>query len=141
MPPPRLLQALGDACRRGVDVRILMPQASDWPFMNDITRYYFESLHESGVRLYTYPLAYDHSKCFVADDYLSSCGTVNLDNRSFYINCENTVFLYDEDMAREALADFMDMLSRAQEVTASDSQIIGLRKTWVNFLLSIAPIL
>ena len=141
VPPPALLEALERTARRGVDVRILLPLKSDWAFLNDITRYYIDKLHAAGVRLYTYAPSYDHTKSFVADDYLSCCGTVNLDNRSFYINSENTVFYYDETLARNSLADFMDMLSRADEVLPSGAPITGLEKTWVNFLLSIEELL
>ena len=141
VPPPRLLEAIQETARRGVDVRILLPQKSDWAFMNDITRYYYQSLHEAGVRLYTFAPAYDHTKSIVADDCFTCIGTVNLDNRSFYINEEDTVFFYGEDVARAALADFLDALERSQEVSAEDGRITGLRKTWINFLLSIAPIL
>ena len=141
VPPPRLLEAFQETARRGVDVRILLPQKSDWTFMNDITRYYYQSLHEAGVRLYTFAPAYDHTKSIVADDCFTCIGTVNLDNRSFYLNEEDTVFFYDEAIAREALADFLYVLERSQEVSAEDGRITGLRKTWINFLLSIAPIL
>ena len=141
VPPPRLLEALKKTARRGVDVRILLPLKSDWPFMSDITRYYYESLHQAGVRLYTYAPAYNHTKGFVADDYLSSYGTVNLDNRSFYINWEDAVFFYDETLAQEHLTDFLSMLAQSQEVLPGSAPIVGLEKTWVNFLLSVAPIL
>ena len=82
-----------------------------------------------------------YAKSIVADDCFTCIGTVNLDNRSFYLNEEDTVFFYDETIAREALADFLDVLERSQEVSAGDGRITGLRKTWINFLLSIAPIL
>ena len=141
VPPPRLLEAIQETARRGVDVRILLPQKSDWAFMNDITRYYYQDLHAAGVRLYTFAPAYDHTKSIVADDCFTCIGTVNLDNRSFYINEEDTVFFYGEDVARAALSDFLAALERADEVPAEDGRITGLRKTWINFLLSIAPIL
>lgn len=141
VPPPRLMKALNDAGRRGVDVRILIPLESDWRFMNDITAYYFDSLHEAGVRVYTYAPSYDHSKCFVADDYLSSCGTVNLDNRSFFINAENGVFCYDEEEAGKALMDFLDMLQKSEEVREGQGRASGFKKAWTRFLVSIADLL
>lgn len=141
VPPPRFLQALYDTACRGVDVRILLPFESDWPFMNDITRYFYQTLHEAGVRLYTYAPTYDHTKGFVADDYLGSFGTVNLDNRSFYINLEDTVFFYDESLARYAVTEFLTLLEEAEEVLSGDARITGLEKTWINFLLSIQHLL
>ena len=141
VPPQRFLDALDAAARRGVDVRILLPFKCDWPFMTHITEYYYESLYQAGVRLYTYAPVYDHTKTFVTDDYLCSCGTVNLDNRSFYINGENTFFFYDESMAATILADFRQMLSQSEEVILTEDHMKGLKKTWVDFLLSIAPIL
>ena len=141
VPPPRLIEALQETAARGVDVRIILQLESDWPFMNHITEYYQGILDGLGIRFYIYGVNYDHSKCFVADDYLSACGTVNLDNRSFHTNCENTVFYYDETVARESLADFRRIMDASTEAFPDPHRQTGLWKTWINFLLSISEIL
>ena len=100
-PPPQVLQALKDAAARGVDVRLLFPAECDWGFMNSLTQDYIPELIASGMRVFVYNGVYDHSKLFVTDDSLASCGTVNLDGRSFHTNWEDTLLFYDRESALE----------------------------------------
>jgi len=98
-PPPRLLKAITDAARRGVDVRLMLPESMDTPFMASTNRAYYAELMEAGVRLLERTGEFIHSKTLVADDSIAIIGASNLDWRSFYLNYECNVLIYDEETA------------------------------------------
>ena len=140
-PPPAVLQALKDAAQRGVDVRLLFPAKCDWGFMNSLTQDYIPELIASGIRVFVYNGVYDHSKLFVTDDSLSSCGTVNLDGRSFHTNWEDAFLFYDGESARQVKQIFLDLQAECAEMDASYPQAKGLSKFWRRFLRKIYRIL
>ena len=140
-PPPEVLQALKDAAARGVDVRLLFPAKCDWGFMNSLTQDYIPELIASGIRVFVYNGVYDHSKLFVTDDHLSSCGTVNLDGRSFHTNWEDAFLFYDRGSALQVKKSFLDLQAQCAEMDASYPQAKGLSKSWRRFLRKIYHIL
>ena len=140
-PPPQVLQALKDAATRGVDVRLLFPAECDWGFMNSLTQDYIPELIASGMRVFVYNGVYDHSKLFVTDDRLASCGTVNLDGRSFHTNWEDTLLFHDKESALQVKQSYLDLEAHCQEMDASYPQAKGLSKAWRNFLRKIYRIL
>lgn len=140
VPPPSLTEAMGEAARRGVDVRMML-EKSDHGFMDELAKDYYAPLLADGVRVSVRQGLFDHSKTFVADDALVGCGTQNLDNRSFFINLENNVFLYDEALAREMAGRFLEIESSARIMKASDVSAKGLRRLYRRFLRSFSPLL
>ena len=140
-PPPQVLQALKDAAARGVDVRLLFPAECDWGFMNSLTQDYIPELIASGMRVFVYNGVYDHSKLFVTDDSLASCGTVNLDGRSFHTNWEDTLLFYDRESVQQVKQSYLDLEAQCQEMDASYPQAKGLSKAWRRFLRKIYRIL
>lgn len=98
-PPVDLLRALTDAARRGVDVRVMLPEFSDIKMLEWINQSYYRDLLEAGVRLYHRHDPFMHTKAFVTDDYISSIGTCNTDARSFALNYENNMYFFDEALA------------------------------------------
>ena len=141
VPPQALLDELVAAKRRGVDVRIIIPTSSDWPFMNEITRDYFPLFMQEGIRIYEYGTIYDHSKVFVSDDILSSCGTVNLDNRSFHINCENALLFHDSETAVYFRGLLEGLMGKAHEIQPGEGDAKGLRRVWRSFIKLFSPLL
>lgn len=139
--PEPILEALLEQSRKGVDVRIFLPEKSDWPFMNEITREYYPAMMKAGIKLYTCDLYYDHGKGFVADDYLVCCGTMNLDKRSFRLNRENCILFYGEAMAAMMRSKYLKILETSRPVDLDKDQPSSLRKVWRNFLHSIDPLL
>lgn len=140
-PPPQVLQALKDAAARGVDVRLLFPEKCDWGFMNSLTRDYIPELIASGIRVFVFNGVYDHSKLFVSDDRIASCGTVNLDGRSFHTNWEDTLLFYDRESVQQVKQSYLDLEAQCQEMDASYPQAKGLSKAWRKFLRKIYRIL
>lgn len=120
-PPGPVLDALKRAASRGVDVRLVLPGESDVPIMDSVNQSYYRSCLRSGIKIYTSHGAFNHSKTFVTDDYLSSIGSVNMDYRSFRINYEDNAFVYDEPVAGYMKGDFEEHLrSSCRPVTMQD---------------------
>ena len=126
-PPRKLRDAMKRAAARGVDVKIIIPDRSDFRWMDAVNRTYVEELADAGVKIYFREDVFDHSKVFVSDGYLSSIGSVNLDNQSLRRNYENNLYFYDESMAREMEARFSSALSGSRELSAGEGSVGLLR--------------
>ncbi|MBO4558423.1 MAG: hypothetical protein J5693_07435, partial [Bacteroidales bacterium] len=94
-PPEQFLVALEEAAARRVDVRLMLPAVSDVRIMDWANGSFFKRLLASGVRIYLRGGEFIHSKTAVSDDYFSSIGSANLDNRSLLLNFEDNVYFYD----------------------------------------------
>lgn len=99
LPNEPVLFALKTAAVAGVDVRILCPRRSDARFVEWASRSYLREAYEAGVKVYLYESGFLHSKMMVCDDSLTTCGSTNVDFRSFENNFEANVFIYDEGTA------------------------------------------
>src|SRR5437868_8830285 len=74
-----MLDALEDAARRGVDVRLLLASQSDEPFIMSAQRSYYQALLKSGVKIYEWQGKMLHAKTATIDGVWSTVGTSNLD--------------------------------------------------------------
>ncbi len=97
-----LINALILCAKHGVDVRLMTPGIPDKKLVYMITRSYYRSLIEGGVRIYEYTPGFVHSKVFVSDDRCAAVGTVNLDYRSLYLHFENGTYLYGSEKIAES---------------------------------------
>lgn len=100
LPNEPVLFALKTAAVSGVDVRLMCPLASDSHLTDWASRPYLRELHEAGARVLLYRPGFLHSKLMVIDDALATCGSTNVDVRSFENNFEANLFLYDAATAR-----------------------------------------
>lgn len=95
VPPPAAMRSLELACRRGLDVQILVPQVSDLPPV-DFARYdYFHDLRALGAKVLRHPDRMVHAKVGIIDDSIALVGSANFDIRSFYLNYELSVAIHD----------------------------------------------
>jgi cardiolipin synthase A/B len=101
VPDPQLRQALIDAARRGVDVRLVLPGFSDFWAPVYAARSNYEELLKAGVRIYEWREALMHAKSALVDSSWSSIGSTNLDWRSFVHNYEANLIVHDAAFARE----------------------------------------
>lgn len=122
VPPESLLIALKSAALRGVDVRLMLPEKTDTFFMRPANCSYYEECLEAGVRIFLRKGGFIHSKTFVADDYLSSIGTANLDFRSFDINYEVNTYIYDSETAIMNKEIFLNDMKSSYEITFNEWQ-------------------
>ena len=139
-PPENILQALKDASRRGVDVRILLPERSDWGFMNELSRDYFDQLLAAGIEVALFGGAYDHSKSFVCDGKLTYVGTLNMDKRSFCLNREVGLLVDDLDVAREYTTHFEKLEAVSSHPVLGESVARGIHGPYRKFLHHLDPL-
>jgi len=99
LPTEPILFALRTAALAGVDVRLMIPEHGDAKLVEWASRSYVFEVAEAGVSVYYYKGEFNHSKLLVSDDSICTCGSTNVDFRSFENNFESNAFFYDEDMA------------------------------------------
>lgn len=95
VPDDSIMEALRIAALSGVDVRIMIPDHPDHPFVYWVGYSYIGDLLDTGVRAFMYNRGFIHAKTLVVDGEASSVGSANWDIRSFRINFESNVFIYD----------------------------------------------
>ena len=108
LPNDPVLFALKTVALAGVDVRVLCPRHSDARFVEWASRSYLREVTEAGVKVSLYEAGFLHSKIMVCDDAVSTCGSTNLDFRSFENNFEANAFFYDEGVALRLKKVFLD---------------------------------
>ncbi len=96
VPDEGFVQALLSAAMRGVDVRILLPQKPDHLLVYLASFSYLEDLVPQGVKVYRYLEGFLHQKVWLVDDWLAMVGTANVDNRSFRLNFEISLLVFDK---------------------------------------------
>lgn len=104
IPDEPLLQALQTAVLRGVTVHLIVSQQQDQFLVCQGQRSYYEELLEAGVHIHQYHARFLHAKHLSVDDTVCVIGSSNLDIRSFQLNSEITVLLYDEGVTRRLRA-------------------------------------
>jgi cardiolipin synthase len=113
---PSHAQALRAAARDGVDVRLLVPGATDLPLVKPLSRAGYRSLLESGVRVFEWNGPMLHSKTAVADEQWARVGSSNLNVASWLANYELDAIVEDADFARTMAKQYLEDLTNATEV-------------------------
>ncbi len=117
IPDDSFVGLLGDAARRGVDVRILTAGSrTDVPMVRLAGRARYEELLEAGVRIYEWQPSVMHAKTFVVDGLWATIGSINFDNRSLSLNDEATLMILNEHVGRQMVPIFFDDLRHAEEI-------------------------
>jgi cardiolipin synthase len=114
--PPRLFQALRDAAKDGVDVRLLVPGSSDLPLVRNLSRIGYRELLRSGVRIFEWDGPMLHAKTIVADGRWSRVGSSNLNPSSLLGNWELDVLVEDPSLAEAMERQFRLDVARSREV-------------------------
>ena len=99
LPTEPVSFALKTAALGGVDIRIMVPLRSDAKFVEWASRSYLREMVSAGVKVFYYNAGFLHSKLVVSDDSICTCGSTNVDFRSFENNFEANMFIYDEEVA------------------------------------------
>jgi len=119
------------AMRRGVRVRIVTPGPhTDAETVRRASRALWGDLLQAGAQIYEYQPTMYHCKVLVADGLLVSVGSTNFDDRSFRLNDEASLNIYDEAFAREQVAIFEQDLARSRRITFDAWQ----RRPWTEKL-------
>jgi cardiolipin synthase len=110
LPDERIMTGLALAAFRGVAVDIVLPEHSNHPTLDWGSRAQIGPLLAAGCRIWTHPAPFDHSKLMTVDGTWSLVGSSNWDVRSFRLNFELDLEVYDPALARE-----VDALITAQQ--------------------------
>jgi cardiolipin synthase len=110
------VQALKAAARDGVDVRLIVPNATDILLLRPLSRAGYRPLLEAGVRVFEWKGTMLHAKTAVADGSWSRVGSTNLNIASWFGNCELDLVVEDASFAGEMEEMYLQDLSNATEI-------------------------
>ena len=132
-PPTRALRMLARVARAGVDVRLLLPGQTDVPIMRHAAHGAYDYLLSHGVRLFEYMPAVLHAKTLIVDGYAGMVGSSNLDFRSFWLNAECNLLLFDHACGRALEESFLADLDSSEEVTTESWSRRSIRHAMLDF--------
>jgi cardiolipin synthase len=101
LPENNILTALEMAAMRDVNVEIIIPEKSDYGFINYAMEPNFLRLINHGIKIYRSCRPFDHSKIFVVDDEWVFVGSANWDVRSFRLHFESNIEIFSKKLAKE----------------------------------------
>lgn len=120
IPDQTVVTALQLAVLRGVDVRILLPNYADHRVVYWCSLSFYNEMQEAGVKLYRFINGFMHQKVILVDEELATVGTVNLDNRSLYINFEITALVAKREFAKQVASMLNEDFKHAIQVNLED---------------------
>ena len=121
VPDGLVQRALVDALKRGVRVRVITPgKHIDMETVRRASRANWGPLLEAGVEMYEYQPTMYHCKVMIVDRLLVSVGSTNFDNRSFRLNDEANLNIYEPAFAAEQIAVFEEDLRRSRRITFAE---------------------
>ena len=121
VPDARSLELLVEARRRGVRVRLITPgPITDSETVRTASKATWGDLLEAGGEIHEFQPTMFHCKVMVVDGFLTSVGSTNFDSRSFRLNDEANLNIYDEDFAAAQTRDFENDLKRSRRYTLQD---------------------
>jgi cardiolipin synthase len=131
VPDKDTTRAMESAVRRGVDVRVVVPgEFTDVPVVRHAGRFYYSQMLRRGIRIFEYQATMMHAKTMVVDGIWTTIGSSNFDDRSFRLNDEVNVNIYDEGIAAQMEQMFFEDLARSEEITRRRF----LKRPWVDRL-------
>jgi len=104
VPDEAVSTALLTAAERGVKVAVILPERNDSRLVHYTSRSYFDDMLDAGILLYGFKGGLLHTKSVVVDRQIALFGSVNLDVRSFWLDFEVTLGVYDPVFAERLLA-------------------------------------
>ncbi len=141
-----MTNALCNAAKSGVDVRIITPHIPDKKLVFQLTRAHYPPLLEAGVRIFEYTPGFIHAKNMVSDDLFGTVGTINLDYRSFFLHFENGVWMCGTPTVADIKEDFLATQAKCQEITLEMTKKAHGRRNifkqlWLSILRVFAPLM
>ncbi|WGW11104.1 phospholipase D-like domain-containing protein [Saxibacter everestensis] len=120
IPDSQILEALIEAAGRGVDVRVLLPEASNHVVSDWLSRGFYTELLKAGVTILLYENAMVHAKSATIDGQWTTVGTANIDRLSLTGNYEINMEVYDVNLAKD--------MERIFEIDSGNSRVLTLEE-------------
>lgn len=117
VPDESMLAALCTSARRGVATTIIFPARNDSWVVAAASRSYYGELLAAGVSIFEYQAGLLHAKSLSMDGDVSLIGSANMDRRSFELNFENNILLYDPVLSRAVRLRQATYLEQSRPVT------------------------
>ena len=105
-----------------------------------MSRGYYRTLMEAGVKIYEYTPGFVHAKGCIIDGNIATIGTVNLDYRSLFLHFENNSVFFKSAMIKDIEADFLKTQSKSTQRTLADLKTGDLRWFIDGILRIFAPL-
>jgi len=142
VPDNAILAALKSAAQRGVAVTLIVPAKNDSRLVHYASRARYDTLARAGVRIMNFSGGLLHTKTITVDGDFCLFGSVNLDMRSFWLNFEMTLFIYDKHCTDQIKALQLHYLKQA---TPHDNEAFQTRpfgeRLLENIALLVGPLL
>lgn len=117
LPDSESVEALAEAVKRGVDVRVMVPAttSTDSPIVQHASHHLFGLLLQSGVKVFEYKKTLLHQKVIIVDGVWACVGSTNFDRRALQLNDEVSMGVLDASLAAQLKAVFEDDMKFAEE--------------------------
>ena len=142
VPNSSIQDALCAAANRGVDTTIIFPARNDDFAVGGASRSYYEDLLEAGVKIWEYKPGLLHTKSLTLDGRIALIGSANMDRRSFDLNYENNILLFDKATTEIIHARQQSYLADSRQITLDEVVKWPIhRRIWNNALAILGPVL
>ncbi len=142
VPDEAMQAALCASPHRGVETTIIFPARNDSFVVQAASRSYYADLLAAGVRVFEFEGGLLHTKSLTLDGEITLIGSANMDRRSFELNYENNILLYDSAVTAEMRRRQDAYLAHSHPVTAEMvAQWPMTRRLWNNAVAMLGPVL
>jgi len=137
IPGPRVIRSILRAARRGVKVRLLLPERSDLPLVRLLGRSYYDTLLRQGIEISELRREILHAKVMLIDGERTVIGSANLDQRSFHRNYELNCIVEDAAFGRQVKRVLLKDFTNSRRVTEEDHKRRGLIARFLEKLINL----
>ena len=142
VPDESMQNALCASAYRGVDTTIIFPARNDSWIVGGASRSYYAELLEAGVTIYEYVGGLLHTKSLTLDGEVTLIGSANMDRRSFDLNYENNILLFDPERTADVRERQQQYIGKSNLVTRETVAAWSMtRRLWNNTLAVLGPVL
>ncbi|MCW8954115.1 MAG: phospholipase D-like domain-containing protein, partial [Sulfurimonas sp.] len=136
VPDKSIIQALVIAKHKGLDIKLITPKKTNHRIVNLVRASYMRELKEVGIEVSRYNGAMLHAKAILFDNSTTMLGSVNLDNRSLFLNYEVATFVYSDKVTQDIQLWMQRLLSNSSIGTQEVSTI---KRILENLMRVMAP--
>jgi len=142
VPDEPMQSSLCSCARRGVATTLIFPARNDSKIVAAASRSYYSELLAAGVRIFEFEGGLLHAKSLTLDGVVTLIGSANMDRRSFDLNYENNILLYDKVLTAEMRKRQESYIERSKLVTAEMvAQWPWRHRLWNNAVAMFGPVL
>ncbi len=135
LPNSMFRKSLINAVRRGVDVRILLPQKTDLPMLRRTSHFHYSELLSGGIKIFELRDKVLHAKYMLADDRWATIGSTNILDRAFFMNIETNIETIDYEFTCGLKQIFLSDLKMSDQIKIEEWKKRSLWKKFSDLLI------